>query len=156
MIVLQALPVFAIAPILVLWFGFGLASKVVMATLVIFFPVASAFADGLRRTPRDIVESARLLGASERDVLWRTRVPLAMPALLTGLRLAAPLAPLAAIIGEWVGASAGLGFIMVQANARLQAEILFAALLLLIVMTLTLRFAVDALADRLVPWAREG
>src|SRR5690606_6601481 len=107
-LVLQAFPVFVIAPLLVLWFGFGMASKVVMTSLIIFFPVASAFADGLRRTPPEIVDAAALTPASHRQTLFLLRVPLAIPALVSGLRVAAPLAPLGAVIGEWVGASAGL------------------------------------------------
>lgn len=155
-LVLQALPVFAVAPLLVLWFGFGLASKVVMAALIIFFPVASSFADGLRRTEPAYVEAASLLGAG-RWSMWREiRIPLALPGLVTGLRVAAPLAPLGAVIGEWVGASGGLGFIMLQANARMQTDILFAAFLVLAVLTLALRYLVDELAGLLVPWARES
>ncbi len=155
-LVIQALPVFAVAPLLVLWFGFGMASKVVMAALIIFFPVASAFADGLRRTEKEILESAELLGASRWRVLWRIRVPLGLPGLVSGLRVAAPVAPLGAVIGEWVGASAGLGFVMLQANARVQTDVLFAVIIILAVLTLLLRFAVDQLADLLVPWAKEG
>jgi putative hydroxymethylpyrimidine transport system permease protein len=155
-LVLQAFPVFVIAPLLVLWFGFGIASKVVMTSLIIFFPVASAFADGLRRTPPEIVDAAALTPASHRQTLFLLRVPLAIPALVSGLRVAAPLAPLGAVIGEWVGASAGLGFVMVQANARMQTDTMFAAMAFIAVLTLMLRRAVDALSPFLTPWAREG
>lgn len=155
-LVLQALPVFAIAPLLVLWFGFGLASKVVMAGLIIFFPVASAFADGLRRTDPTLLEEAALSGADRWQILRLVRIPLALPALVTGLRVAAPLAPLGAVIGEWVGASGGIGFVMLQANARMQADILFAGLIILALLTLALRFLVDELAGLLVPWAKES
>lgn len=154
LLVLQALPVFAIAPLLVLWFGFGMASKVVMAALVLFFPVASAFADGLRRTERDLVEAAELAGATPFQTLMRLRLPLAMPALASGLRVAAPLAPLGAVIGEWVGATGGLGFVMIQANARMQTDLLFAAFALLAVLTLVLRVLVDEFVPLLAPWAR--
>jgi putative hydroxymethylpyrimidine transport system permease protein len=154
-LVLQAFPVFVIAPLLVLWFGFGIASKVVMTSLIIFFPVASAFADGLRRTPPEIVDAAALTPASHRQTLFLLRVPLAIPALVSGLRVAAPLAPLGAVIGEWVGASAGLGFVMVQANARMQTDTVFAAMAVLAALALALRAAVDALAPRLAPWADE-
>src|SRR5690606_1693078 len=113
-LVLQAFPVFVLAPLFVLWFGFGMASKVAMTTLIIFFPIASAFADGLRRIPADVIDAATLVAAGPWRILFEIRVPLAMPALVSGLRVAAPLAPLGAVIGEWVGASAGLGFVMVQ------------------------------------------
>lgn len=155
MLVLQAFPVFVIAPLLVLWFGFGLASKVVMTTLIIFFPVASAFADGLRRIDPEVLDATALCGASRWQALWRVRVPLAMPALVSGLRVAAPLAPLGAVIGEWVGASAGLGFVMVQANARMQTDVVFAAMVIIAILTLALRAAVDRIAPFLAPWASE-
>ncbi|MBU1313918.1 MAG: ABC transporter permease [Alphaproteobacteria bacterium] len=156
LLVLQALPVFVLAPILVLWFGFGMASKAVMATIIIFFPVASAFADGLRRTDPVLLDAAALTTASHWQVLRHIRLPLALPALVSGLRVAAPLAPIGAVVGEWVGASAGLGFVMVQANARMQTDTVFAAMALLAAMTLLLRAAVDRLTASLAPWAPES
>ncbi len=152
LVVSQALPVFALAPLLVLWFGFGLASKVVMTSLVIFFPVASAFADGLRRTPPHFLDLARLNGAGRLRTLRLIRVPAALPALTTGIRVAAVYAPIGAVIGEWVGASRGLGLLMVQANARMQTPLLFAALGMLAAATLLLKIAVDRLMLRLIPW----
>ncbi len=152
LLVLQALPVFAIAPLLVLWFGFGLASKVVMASLIIFFPVASAFADALRRTNQDLLDAAALTQATPLATLFRIRVPSALPGLGSGLRVAAVFAPIGAVIGEWVGASRGLGFVMLQANARMQTDTLFAALIILAVLTIVLRILVDAFAARLTPW----
>ena len=151
----QALPVFAIAPLLVIWFGYGLSSKIVMATLIIYFPVASAFHDGLNRTDQGLLDLARLAGASPGQTLALIRLPSALPALVSGLRLAASVAPIGAVVGEWVGASKGLGFVMVQANARMQTDVVFAALLLLVVMAIALRFAVEALTRRLVPWNPE-
>lgn len=152
-LILQACPVFVLAPILVLWLGFGMASKVAMATIIIFFPVASAFADGLRRTERHILDAVSLTQASHWQTLARIRLPLALPALVSGLRIAAPLAPLGAVIGEWVGASSGLGFVMVQANARMQTDMAFAAMAVLAAMTLICRLAVDRLTSGWTPWA---
>ncbi|MDQ0321072.1 putative hydroxymethylpyrimidine transport system permease protein [Pararhizobium capsulatum DSM 1112] len=155
-VVLQALPVFVLAPLLVLWFGFGMASKVAMTTIIIFFPVASAFGDGLRRTNSDILDAVSLTQASHWQALVRVRAPLALPSLISGLRVAAPLAPLGAVVGEWVGASAGLGFVMVQANARMQTDTVFAAMAILAVFAVVLRLMVDRLTASLVPWAREA
>lgn len=154
-LVLQAFPVFVLAPLLVLWFGFGLTSKVVMTALIIFFPVASSFADGLRRIPQELLDATALTEASMWQAFVYVRIPLAMPSLVSGLRVAAPLAPLGAVIGEWVGASAGLGFVMVQANARMQTDIVFAAMAIVAILTLLLRAAVDMAAPALVPWSRE-
>ncbi len=148
----QAIPIFAIAPLLVLWLGFGLASKVAAAALVIFFPVASAFYDGLARTERGWLDLAQVMNASPAAILWRVRLPAALPALASGLRMAAAVAPIGAIIGEWVGAAAGLGFVMLQANAQMQTDLMFAALLVLATFAVLFYRLVDRLALRLAPW----
>ncbi len=149
----QAIPVFALAPLLVLWFGFGMASKVVMAILVIFFPVTAAFSDGLRRTDPGWVDLARTMNASPWSILRHVRLPAAMPAFGSGLRVATAIAPIGAVVGEWVGASAGLGYVMLNANARIQTDVMFAALLVLALMAILLWVLVDRLLGRLLYWA---
>ncbi|SON57124.1 putative aliphatic sulfonates transport permease protein SsuC [Hartmannibacter diazotrophicus] len=155
LVVSQTLPVFAIAPLLVLWFGFGLASKVVMATIIIYFPITSAFADGLRRTDPGLLDLAHLWRASRWQTLALIMVPAALPALVSGIRVAAVFAPIGAVVGEWVGASQGLGFVMLQSNARMQTDTLFAALVMLAVVTLALRIVVDQVTRRLVFWVED-
>ncbi|WP_312363381.1 ABC transporter permease [Ensifer sp.] len=154
-LVLQAFPVFVVAPLLVVWFGFGMVSKVVMAAVIIFFPVVSAFSDGLRRTDAQILDAVALTKASHWQALRLVRLPLALPGLVTGLRVAAPLAPLGAVVGEWVGASAGLGFVIVQANARMQTDVVFAAMAILAVLAVVLRLIVEEATRPLAHWARE-
>ena len=154
-VVIQTLPVFAIAPVLVLWFGFGLASKIVMATLVIFFPVAASLYDGLTRTDPGLLDLAHLHRASRWQTFRFLRWPAARPALVSGLRMAATVAPIGAVIGEWVGASAGLGLLMMHANARMQTDVVFAALAVLAVVAVTLRAAVERLTRDWAPWAPE-
>lgn len=154
-VVIQTLPVFALAPLLVLWLGFGLASKIVMATLVIFFPVAASVHDGLLRTDPGLLDLARLHRASRWATFRLLRWPAARPALVSGLRMAATVAPIGAVIGEWVGASSGLGLLMMHANARMQTDVLFAALAVLATMALLLRAAVDRLTLDWAPWAPE-
>lgn len=151
----QALPVFALAPLLVLWLGYGLPSKVAMAVLIIYFPVTAAFHDGLRRTPESWLELARVMDARPGAILWRVRVPAALPAFASGLRVAAAVAPIGAVVGEWVGSSAGLGYLMLHANARMQTDLLFASLFVLCLMALLLWQAVDRLMRRLVAWPSE-
>lgn len=148
----QALPVFAIAPLLVIWFGYGIASKIVMSALIIYFPVATAFADGLRRTDPGLLDLARLSGARRSQSFSLIRIPAALPALGSGLRVAAGVAPIGAIVGEWVGASGGLAFIMLQANARMQTDNVFVALILLAAMALLLRAAIEIVVRRLLFW----
>ncbi|MDQ1078889.1 ABC transporter permease [Pseudoroseomonas cervicalis] len=148
----QAIPVFAIAPLLVLWLGFGLASKVAMASIIIFFPVATAFYDGLRRTEPGWLDLAATMGASRLAVLWRIRVPAALPGLASGLRVAAAVAPIGAVVGEWVGASSGLGYVMLQANGRSQTDMMFAALAILASMAMALWFITDKALRAMLPW----
>ncbi len=152
LVVSQAIPVFALAPLLVLWLGYGMASKVAMATLVIYFPVTTALFDGLRRTEPGWLDLARTMGASGRSTLWHIRLPAALPALASGIRVAAAVAPIGAVIGEWVGSSAGLGYLMLHANARMQVDLLFAALFVLGAFAVTLYTVTDALLRRALPW----
>lgn len=148
----QALPIFAIAPLLVIWFGYGMASKILVAMLMIFFPVASAFYDGLRRTPYEWLELGQVMGGSRWRLLWQIRIPAAVPALASGLRVAATFAPMGAIIGEWVGSSSGLGFLMLNANARMQIDLMFAVLVILVLFTLILYFTLDLILKKIIFW----
>ena len=156
LVVSQALPVFALAPILVLWLGYGMASKVAMAVLIIYFPVAASFYDGLRRADPELLDVVRLLGGSSLDALRLIRIPAAMPALGSGMRVAASVAPIGAVVGEWVGSSGGLGYLMLHANARMQIDLMFASLVVLAVMALALYLAVDHGARLLAPWQTES
>lgn len=161
----QAIPVFALAPVLVLWLGYGMGSKIAMATLIIFFPVCAAFLDGIRRTEPGWVDLARTMtstpanapdgsreGGDGLAILRHVRVPAALPALASGIRVATAVAPIGAIVGEWVGSSAGLGYLMLHANARMQIDLMFAALLTLAVFSVVLWFTMDAALRRLLPW----
>jgi len=155
LVVSQAIPVFALAPILVLWLGYGLASKVAMATLIIYFPVTAAFYDGLRRIEPGWLDLAATMSASRRAVLRHIRIPAALPALATGLRVATAVVPIGAVVGEWVGSSAGLGYLMLHANARMQIDLMFAALATLAFFALALYFAVDWILRRTITWQSE-
>jgi putative hydroxymethylpyrimidine transport system permease protein len=150
LVLTQALPVFALAPVFTLWLGYGMASKILVAVLIIYFPVASAFFDGLMQTPKAWLNLGKVMGASPRQLLWHIQIPAALPHLASGLRLAAVYAPIGAIIGEWVGASEGLGYLMLLANGRAKIDLMFAALLVLALLTLCLHYAVGKLCDILV------
>lgn len=152
LVISQALPVFALAPLLVLWLGYGLISKVAMAVLIIFFPVTLAFYDGLRRTETGWLEMARVMDATSGAVLRQIRIPASLPALGSGLRVAAAVAPIGAVVGEWVGSSGGLGFLMLHANARMQVDLMFAALLLLALMAIGLWWMVDRAMASVIRW----
>ena len=151
-----AFPVFAIGPILVLWFGYGMAPKILMVALVIYFPITSSFFDGLRRTDGGWLDLAHVMNATPWTTHARVRIPAAMPSLASGMRIATALAPNAAIVGEWIGSSSGLGFLMLHSNARLQIDILFASIFVLAVFSVALYLAVDAVLRRMTAWQVES
>ncbi len=155
LVVSQALPVFALAPILMLWLGYGIFSKAAMATLIIYFPVTAACYDGLRHTNPGWLDLAQTMNASRRAVLRYIRFPAALPALASGLRIATAVAPIGAVVGEWVGSSKGLGYLMLHANARMQVDLMFAALATLALFAVGLYFTVDFFLRRLLAWHPE-
>lgn len=152
MVVSQAIPTFAIAPIIVLWLGFGMSSKIAVTILMVFFPITSNFFDGLRKTPREYLELAHTMQATPLKILTHIRIPAALPSLASGLRIAAVVAPIGAVIGEWVGASKGLGYMMLNANARMQIDIMFAAMVVLMCFTLMLYLSIDTVLNRKFKW----
>ena len=155
LVISQAIPVFALAPLLVLWFGYGMSSKIAMAVLIIFFPVTAAFYDGLRSTEPEWLELARVMNAKPLAIIRQIRIPSALPAFASGLRVATAVAPIGAVVGEWVGSSRGLGFYMLHANARMQIDIMFAALVVLGVLSLAIYFSVDWAMIKIVYWQKE-
>lgn len=152
LVISQAVPVFALAPVLVLWLGYGISSKIAMAVLIIFFPVTSSLYHGMQQTDRDLLELGRIMGASTPALLRYIILPTALPPFGAGVRVAAAVAPIGAIVGEWVGSSSGLGFYMLHANARMQIDVMFAALAILALISLTIYFSIDALMTRLIFW----
>lgn len=145
----QTVPIFALAPILTLWLGYGMAPKVAVVSLIVLFPVAAAYADGLLNPAPLHLEVARSMGATWWQEMRVIRLPSARPHLATGLRLAAVYAPVGAIIGEWVGGSEGLGAMMIQANGRMKTDLVFAALFMTVALSLSFRWVVGLLANRL-------
>lgn len=148
----QSIPIYAIAPLLVLWFGYDMAPKIAMAVIIIFFPVTTSFYDGLRFTDTGYLDLADSMRARKFQILYRVRIPASLPSLGSGLRVAASIAPIGAIVGEWVGASAGLGYRMLYAHARMQTADMFAALIILIIMALILYYTVDVIVKKIMPW----
>lgn len=152
----QALPVFALAPILTLWLGYGLGSKIAMAVLIIYFPITSSFFDGLVRAPTGYLDLARTMQASRLSILWHIRIPAALPSLASGLRLSAVYAPIGAVIGEWVGASQGLGYLMLLANGRAKTDLMFAALFTLGILSILLFIGMKAATEHWIKSAAKG
>lgn len=144
----QALPVVAIAPLLVLWLGYGLASKVVVCALVVFFPILVNTLVGIRNVPRDLLEVAQVYGASRWQTLWLVELPLALPVLLGGVRLGLTLSITGAVVGEFVGSDVGLGALVNISQGAYDTALTFVALTTLIAVA-SLYYGLAAALDRL-------
>lgn len=150
----QSVPVVAIAPLLVIWFGPGLLSKVLICTLIVFFPVLINTILGLRSVPDDLRDLMRSLQASRRQTFLLLEVPSALPVLLGGLRIGATLSVIGAVVGEFVGADRGLGFLINQARGVYDTALVFVAVFTLILMALSLYGIVVLLETHLLSWQR--
>ncbi|MFQ6078713.1 MAG: ABC transporter permease [Thermodesulfobacteriota bacterium] len=150
----QTIPVFAIAPLLVLWFGYGLSSKVVMAALIVFFPIVVNALDGLKGADPDEVNLLRILKANRWQILWKVRVPSALPFVFSGCKIGISVSTIGAIIGEWVGSKEGLGYLMLHANAQLQISLIFASLIYLTIVGVGLFYFVVFMERWAMPWKR--
>ena len=152
----QTVPVFAIAPLLIVWLGYGMLSKVAMAALIVFFPIVVNTVDGLRAADPDIINLLLILGATPAQVLVKLRAPAALPFVFSGIRIAVATSVIGAVIGEWVGATQGLGFLMIHANAQLHIDLVFAAITVLSLMAVGLFLAVSGIEWLVLPWRRVG
>ncbi len=148
-VVSQTLPLVAIAPLVVLWFGFDLTPKVLLVALVTFFPMLVALVDGYGATDPEIEDLLRSMGATRRGVFWRARLPSAMPYFFAGLRISITYAVVAAIFAEYVGARAGLGIVILNAKNSFRPDLVLAAVVISSAVTLVL-FGVTALAQHVV------
>jgi putative hydroxymethylpyrimidine transport system permease protein len=150
----QAIPVVVIAPILVIWFGFGITPKLIVIALICFFPVVVNTLDGLEGVDREQVKMMRTLGASRLDLLRRLELPSALPFLFSGAKVAVAVAVIGAVFGELVGSDAGLGHAIQVGTAQLETARVFAAVLILSLMAIGLFGLVTLIERRAVPWAR--
>lgn len=131
MVASQAIPVFAIAPLLVYWFGFGLGPRIAMATLIVFFPLAMGFITGLARPLGSLQGVVDSYQTGPWKLLWAIRLPLAVPHITQGLRVSIATAPIAVLVGEWIGGAQGLGWLMLHARARFETPKMMACLLVI-------------------------
>jgi NitT/TauT family transport system permease protein len=150
----QSIPIVAIAPLVVIWMGSGLASKVAVTALITFFPALIATIVGIRSVDPDLHDLMRSLRASRWQLFWKLELPAALPMIFGGLKLSATLAVVGAVVGEFMGANAGLGYLVNLGRGLLDTPMMFVAILLLVVIAQLLHFAVAALETRLLHWQR--
>jgi NitT/TauT family transport system permease protein len=149
LIALQSVPKVALAPILLVWLGTGIESKLAIAWLVAFFPIVVDTAAGLQSTPHELVELARSLRASPWQIFSKVRFPAALPYIVTGSKVAVTLAVIGAVIGEFVGSSEGLGYLLLTATSQINSPLAFAALFALAALGILVYLAVVG-AERLL------
>ena len=148
----QTVPIIALAPLLVVWFGFGIVAKVVVVALVCFFPIAINMADGLRATDPEHVALLRVMGAGRGQIFRTVRLPSALPSFFSGLKIAVTYSVIGAIISEWIGASRGLGIYMIRSAGAFRTAQLFAAIIVTSLLSIALFLLVSGLERLLLPW----
>jgi NitT/TauT family transport system permease protein len=148
----QVVPKVAIAPLFLVWFGVGALPKVLVAFLISFFPIVIDAAVGLRSMSIEMRDLARSMGATRMQVFARFRLPTSLPYLFSGLKVAATLAVAGAVVGEFVGADKGLGYLLLVTNSNLETALMFAALFALTIIGLAFFYAVELLESLLIPW----
>lgn len=155
LVALNAIPKIAIAPLLVIWMGFGIGPKITMVVLICFFPIVISTATGLKSTPSELIELSRSLSASGLQEFRRFRFPSAIPYILVGLKVAIALAVIGAVVGEFVGATEGLGYVIVASGQNANTALAFAAIVLLSLMSIALFYTIVLIQRLVVPWAEE-
>ena len=148
----QSIPIVAIAPLLVIWFGPGQISKVLICALIVFFPVLINTVVGVRTVPSELYDLMRSLRATKTQIFWKLEVPAAMPILLGGLKIGATLSVIGAVVGEFVGADQGLGFLINLGGGLYDTPLVFVAVIMLVAMALMLYGIVTTLERRVLAW----
>jgi putative hydroxymethylpyrimidine transport system permease protein len=152
----QTIPIVILAPILVVWFGFGLTPKLVIVALICFFPITVNMLDGLRSVDPDLTKMMRSLGAGRLQRLWRAELPASLPYAFSGARVAITVSVIGAVFAEYVGSSEGLGHLINQSQAQLLTARSFAAVVVLSAMAIALFGLVSLIERRLVSWDSRG
>ena len=148
----QTIPIIAIAPILVVWFGYDLGPKLAIIALVCFFPIAVNTIDGLRSVDPDLRKMMRTMGAGRLQTLWRVEAPWALPYTFSGAKIAVAVAVIGAVFGEWAGSNEGLGHLMITAQSQLLTARVFAAIVVLSAIAICLFGLLTLLERRVVTW----
>ncbi|MBR3315359.1 MAG: ABC transporter permease [Atopobiaceae bacterium] len=150
----QTIPTVAIAPLLVLWFGYGLAPKIVLIVLTTFFPVTISLVGGFRSVDPDMIDLMRTMNASDFQIFWHVKLPAALGELFSGLRISATYAIVGAVIAEWLGGFSGLGVYMTRVRKSFSYDRMFAVIILISALSLALMKLVDLLEYLCMPWKR--
>ena len=148
----QMVPIIVLAPLLLIWVGYGLAPKVIVVALIAFFPIVVNMLDGLKAVDPDMVNVLRTMGARRWQIFVKVQVPTALPFLFSAIRVAMAVSVIGAVIGEWVGSSQGLGYLMIRSKPQFLTERVFAAMVILSARGIALLALVGLVEKRTIPW----
>ncbi|AXI09770.1 nitrate ABC transporter permease [Oceanobacillus zhaokaii] len=152
LIISQNIPTIVLAPLLVIWFGFGMLPKIIVITLVCFFPITIALLDGFKTTNRDLMHYMQMAGASKRQIFWKLEWPHALPSLFSGLKISATYSVMGAVISEWLGASEGIGVYMTLASSSFRTDRVFVAIFLIVMLSLLFFAIIIGLEKMVIKW----
>lgn len=149
----QAVPKLAIAPLFVVWLGFGVWPKIVVTITLVFFPIVVTSAQGLMSVDASLLELLRSVNANQWQIFRKVRLPHALPSIMSGMKIGMTLAVVGAVVGEWVGANAGLGYLILYSQSQLETRLTFAAIAILVVMGVVLFMLIDIVGRLVTPWS---
>jgi ABC-type nitrate/sulfonate/bicarbonate transport system permease component len=152
MVLSQTVPIIAIAPVIAIWFGIGIVSKLIICILVVFFPVALNLTEGLNSYDKDLEELLKCMNASKLQIFTKLKLPTALDYFFSGLKIAATYSIMGAVIGEWLGARAGLGIFMTRVMSSHRADMLFAAIVVIVVLSVAMFKLIEITEKIAVPW----
>ena len=148
----QTIPLVALAPLLAIWFGFGILPKIILTVIVVFFPVTVSLVQGLKSTDPDLMEMMVGMGASKRQIFIKLKLPTAAPYFFSGLKISAAYAVMGAVISEWTGASKGLGIYMTRAMSSFKTAALFADIMIIAILSILLYKLIELIENKIITW----
>lgn len=154
LVISQTVPIIVIAPLLAMWFGFGIAPKIFVVVLVCFFPITVNLIEGLQSVDGELINLVRSMGASKSQIFAKIKFPSALPYFFSGLKIAATYSIMGAVIGEWLGGKAGLGVYMLRARHAFALDLVFAAILVIVIVSIMLFYGIAGIQRALMPWEK--
>ena len=152
LVVSQTIPTIALAPLFIIWFGFGALPKIIVVVIVCFFPIVISIVDGLEGVDRDLINHFKLMGASKLNIFIHLKLPYGMINFFSGMRIAATYSIMGAVIGEWLGGDKGLGVYMTRARSAYALDKMFAAIVVIVIISMLVVFIVTKVEKAFTPW----
>lgn len=156
LVISQTIPTVALAPLFIIWFGFGALPKIIVVVIVCFFPISISIVDGLEGVDKDLINHFRLMGASKLNIFLHLKLPYGMINFFSGMRIAATYSIMGAVIGEWLGGDKGLGVYMTRARSAYALDKMFASIIIIVVISMVIVMVVSLMEKIFTPWNSKG